>query len=236
MLARATAFAAILALALAYEAAPALADGDPASDVLATQQLFLPQDAGIPSAQQAQLAGLLQSAKRSGYPIRLALIASATDLGSVTELWRQPQTYARFLGQELALTYHGPLLVVMPDGFGFNGFNRPLSDVRAAVAGLSPSAAGAQLAVATEHAIQRLAAKSGHSLSLPATTDTASSAGSSGTLPWIALALGALIIAAAWAASLRARPLRMHNSARSADPGRRSPRPRRAQRADGRLD
>jgi len=206
----------MLALPLGWGAASAFADGDPASDVLVTQQLFLPQDAGIPSQQQVQLAGLLQAAKRSGYPIRVALITSSTDLGSVTELWRQPQTYARFLGQELALTYRGRLLVVMPDGFGYNGFDRPVSVERAAVAGLNPSAAGPQLAAATEHAIQRLAAKSGHSLRIPGATETASSAGYSDPLPWIVLALGVLAIAAAWAGSLRARPLRMRNRARSA--------------------
>ncbi|HEX4281231.1 MAG TPA: hypothetical protein VHZ27_10725, partial [Solirubrobacteraceae bacterium] len=47
--------AAILALAIGLIASSALADGDPASDVLATQPLFLPQDAGIPLAQQNQL-------------------------------------------------------------------------------------------------------------------------------------------------------------------------------------
>jgi hypothetical protein len=206
----------MLALVSAWEAAPALADGDPASDVLVTQQLFLPQDAGIPSQQQAQLAGLLQAAKSSGYPIRVALIASATDLGSVTELWRQPQNYARFLGQELALTHHGPLLVVMPDGFGFNGFDRPLSVERAAVAGLNPSAAGPQFAAAAIHAIQRLAAKSGHSLRIPGTIETASSSGSNDPVPWIVLALGALAIAVAWAGSLRARPLQVRRRASSA--------------------
>jgi hypothetical protein len=47
--------------------------------------------------------------------------ASRSDLGSVTELWRQPQSYARFLDQELSLSlvYHGPLLVAMPGGFGY---------------------------------------------------------------------------------------------------------------------
>ena len=135
--ARATAFVVMLALAMAGGAAPAQADGDPASDVLTTQPLFLPQDAAIPAKQQAQLAGLLQEAARSGYPIRVAVVASSADLGSVTELWRQPQTYARFLGQELSLVYRGPLLVVMPDGFGFEGFKPPLTYEHAAVAGLS---------------------------------------------------------------------------------------------------
>ena len=109
---------AILALAAGSLAASARADGDPASDVLATQSLFLPQDAGVPLAQQNQLTALLEAAASSGYQIRVAIIASSSDLGSVTELWRQPQTYARFLGQELSLVYHGPLLVVMPNGFG----------------------------------------------------------------------------------------------------------------------
>ncbi len=90
---------------------PARGDGDPASDVLASQSLFLPQDAGISPTQQAQLAALLADARARGYPVRVAVIASAGDLGSVSALWRQPENYARFLGQELSLTYHGPRLV-----------------------------------------------------------------------------------------------------------------------------
>src|SRR4029077_15162518 len=102
-------------------AAPTLADGDPASDVLATGPLFLPQDACVSATQQDELGALLQTAGRRGYPLRVALIASSTDLGSVTELWRQPQRYVQFLGQELSLVFRGPLLVVMPGGFGLYG-------------------------------------------------------------------------------------------------------------------
>ena len=116
----------MLALACGSFATAARADGDPASDVLATQSLFLPQDAGIPLPQQSQLTGLLQASASSGYPIRVAIIATKADLGSVTELWRQPQTYARFLGQELSLVYRGPLLVVMPGGYGFYRLEPPL--------------------------------------------------------------------------------------------------------------
>ncbi|HZO76407.1 MAG TPA: hypothetical protein VFB39_00080 [Solirubrobacteraceae bacterium] len=197
----------MLALAMAAGAAPARADGDPASDVLTTQPLFLPQDAGIPAKQQAQLDGLLQKANRGGYPIRVAVVATSTDMGSVTELWRQPQTYARFLGQELSLVYHGPLLVVMPDGFGFEGFKPPLADEHAAVAGLSTTSG--QLGQATVQAIQRLAERAGHSLQVTATSQGTSGPASSETVPLIALAVGALIVAVAWAASLRARPLRV---------------------------
>ena len=88
--------------------------------VLAGQSLFFyPQDAASWLRQDAQLNALLTAAHRDGYLVRVAVIGSRSDLGSVTALWRQPQSYARFLGQELALVFHGPLLVVMPNGYGF---------------------------------------------------------------------------------------------------------------------
>lgn len=129
--AQALALAASFLVAAGLLAPSALADGDPASDVLATQPLFLPQDAGVTPQQQVQLTGLLQAAGHAGYPIRAALIASSSDLGSVTELWRQPQTYAEFLGQELSLVHRGPLLVIMPSGSASYGPGiRPSSGAR----------------------------------------------------------------------------------------------------------
>ena len=50
----------------------------------------------------------------------MAIIASPFDLGAVTALWRKPRAYARFLGIELSTVYRQRLLVVMPDGLGFN--------------------------------------------------------------------------------------------------------------------
>jgi len=128
--------ATFLWLALIAFPTAARADGDPASDVLATQPLFLPHDAGIPTAQQVQLGELLQAAARNGYQIRVAVIASRSDLGSVTELWRQPQAYARFLDHELSLVYHGPLLVAMPGGFGYYDPGSPHQPPPAALAGV----------------------------------------------------------------------------------------------------
>ena len=210
--ARLVSSAAILALAFGLLASSALADGDPASDVLATQPLFLAQDAGIPLAQQNQLSALLGTAATNGYQIRVAIIDSPPDLGSVTELWRQPQTYARFLGQELSLVYHGPLLVVMPNGFGVAavGATTPvdstaLSDVRI------DGAVGPGLGTAALTAVQRLAAAAGHSVPIPAAvaTTSGSSSASGDSLPLIVFAVGAVLIVVAWAASLRARPLRV---------------------------
>jgi hypothetical protein len=194
-----------LALASGWAAGSALADGDPASDVVASQALFLPQDAGIPTSQAAQLAALLTAAGRSGYQIRVALIASPADLGSVTELWRQPQNYARFLGQELSLVYRGTLLVVMPNGFGLYRAGSPRGAEQSAVA--SARAPGRDLGTATLAAIQRLAAASGHTLQLPKAT-ALSNTGSTDTIAWVVFAIGAGLIALAWTASLRARPLR----------------------------
>jgi hypothetical protein len=202
--ARVALVAALCALAWAWHPALARADGDPASDVLATQALFLPQDAGATPAQRAQLSALLATAARRGYPIRVALVASSADLGSVTALWRQPGTYARFLGEELAFVHKGPLLVVMPNGFGLTRLGRPLPG-QAGLAALG--APGAGLAGAAITAVRRLAAASGHPLPLPKAA-AARSAGSSDTIAWIVLATGALAIATAWGLSLRARPLR----------------------------
>jgi hypothetical protein len=196
----------MLALACGLFATEARADGDPASDVLATQSLFVPQDAGIPFAQQGQLAGLVEAAARSGYPVRVAIIASSTDLGSVTELWHQPRTYARFLGQELSLVSRGPLLVVMPGGYGVATDGAPDPAGASALAGLRAPAGGAALGTAALTAIERLAVASGHSVAVPAATAPTSAGGTSDAIPLVVFALGAVLIAAAWTASLRARP------------------------------
>ncbi len=55
----------------------------------------------------------------NGYRLKVAVIESAYDLGSVPSLFGHPADYAKFLGIELSLVYKGNLLVVMPAGFGF---------------------------------------------------------------------------------------------------------------------
>lgn len=204
-----TAPAVTIILLLGGGAAIAHADGDPASDVLASQSLYLPQDAGVPVNQGAQLSALLSAAGRRGYPIRLALIASPADLGSVGELWHQPQSYAQFLGQELSLVYRGSLLVVMPDGFGLYRAGGRLSATTSALAGASPP--GSELAGAAMSAIQRLATASGRAL--PARSGTVvSTSGATDTVAWIVFALGGALIILAWTASLRARPPRLRGA------------------------
>jgi hypothetical protein len=200
-----------LAGTLAFSTAPARADGDPASDVLTTEPLFLPQDAGIPAAQQAQLVALVRSASGGG-GIRVALIASPADLGSISALWREPASYAAFLGEELSLVYHGLLLVVMPNGFGLYDHGQSTARYGPAIAGIVIHPTGGGLAATTITAIRRLAAASGHPLALPH-VQVRANAGRANQTPWIVFGLGLVLIALAWAASLRARPLGQPRSA-----------------------
>lgn len=191
-------------------AGSARADGDPASDVLASQALFLPWDANMSAGQQASLAGVVASAQRHDFPIHVALIASAEDLGSVSGLWRLPQQYAEFLGQELSLIYKGPLLVVMPNGFGLHGLTA--DTLSATLSGIHIPINGAQLAQVAIMAIDRLASATGHPLPRASASLAAipshGNERSAGTVSWVVFLVGCLLIAAAWTASLRVRPLR----------------------------
>jgi len=113
---------AVLLVALAAAAlAPgaARADGDPASDYLITMPIYFPYDAKFSPQLEAQLIGVVADAKKKGFPIKVALIPDAYDLGSVGVLWKRPKQYAKFLGEEDAPFFRQRLLVVMPNGFGF---------------------------------------------------------------------------------------------------------------------
>ena len=113
--------AVLLALvALVTLATTARADGDPGSDVLVYQNLFVAADANVSVQQQLELGNLLSSADKAGFPIRVAVVSQPNDLGAITALWQKPAAYASFLGTELSLAYAQRLLIVMPNGFGFN--------------------------------------------------------------------------------------------------------------------
>jgi hypothetical protein len=119
VLSRRTCNAAIALVAAALATSPAArADGDPASDILLSQNLYLPADAATNPRLSATLETAVTAANAAGYRIRIALIASPTDLGAIPSLWKKPQTYASFLGAELREVYDGRLLIVMPNGLG----------------------------------------------------------------------------------------------------------------------
>lgn len=208
----AAAFIVTVALTAGWVPGSASADGDPASDVLATQTLFLPWDAGVSADQQAQLTAALKEAQHDGYPLRVALIASSSDLGSVTELWRQPQNYADFLGDQLSLVYRGTLLVVMPDGFGLYRPHGAIGPELAALASIGPAVAGASLGTAALLAVQHVAVAAGHPLSIPLDSRLPTTSGSPDAIAWIVFVIGGTLITLAWGASLRAQPLRVRGS------------------------
>jgi cytochrome oxidase Cu insertion factor (SCO1/SenC/PrrC family)/thiol-disulfide isomerase/thioredoxin len=158
---------ALAALAIAFAgclmalAPRALADGDPGSDVLVYETYFTGYDSGLSDAQQIQLGDLLNQLRRSGTPVRVAIIAHPDDLGTVTPLWREPQRYALYLGAELSLAYDGRLLIVMPNGFGFYWYGHATTGGYKALASLPIGTTAAGLLASTENAVRAVAGAAG---------------------------------------------------------------------------
>jgi hypothetical protein len=158
---RALLAAAVLAL---LTAAGARANGDPASDVLITQQVFLPAEAPIPASDAEELQETVADANQRGFRIRVALIAFTGDLGSAVSLWKHPQSYAQFLGSELAFVYTNRLLIAMPSGFGFDRGTKPVAKERRVLARVRVGKTPAELARSTTAAVRALAAADGIAL------------------------------------------------------------------------
>jgi hypothetical protein len=157
---RALALVAACCLALAA-AQPACADGDPASDYLLVQRVFVPFEGAVAAKQQHALTKEVAAVNKAGFPIRVALIFSSYDLGSVVSLWRKPRTYARFLGVELSFVYKQRLLVVMPNGFGFNWPKHSPKDAYAVLDKVPVQRGTAGLIASATAAVQELAAAAG---------------------------------------------------------------------------
>ncbi|HEY5099057.1 MAG TPA: hypothetical protein VII54_03275 [Gaiellaceae bacterium] len=114
---RALVAVAAVAAAGALAAPAAHADGDPASDSLLLQNVYFPNRA--PSqAVAAALEQAIDAVYAHAGRVKVALVYSIDDLGAIPSLFGKPEDYAHFLGIELSLWYVGPLLVVMPSGFG----------------------------------------------------------------------------------------------------------------------
>jgi len=176
---------AIAALALLIPAA-ARANGDPASDVLLTDQVFLPFEAPISKSAQDDLRKTVAEANKKGFKLRVALIAFTSDLGTAVSLWKQPQNYSEFLGKEIAFVYTGRLLISMPSGFGFYNEDKPVASERRLLAKVKPGQVPTALAESTTAAVRALAAAKGIKLPKP-------SSGSSATQD--RLVLGAAVLA-----------------------------------------
>jgi hypothetical protein len=129
--------AGVLALAVCAGAARgARADGDPASDMLVVQNIFLPYNQPSKTAASG-LAKQVASAYAAGYRVKVAVVAAAVDLGAIPSLFDRPAQYAKFLGQELSGFYVGPLLIVMPSGYGIYDGGRSTAAEHRMLAGLA---------------------------------------------------------------------------------------------------
>lgn len=188
--------------------------------MLAGQLQYLPLDGAIAEGQLSQLQAISLEAQHDGFALRVAVIATRADLGSVTALWRRPQSYARFLALELAQVFHGTLLVAMPNGYGVADVGGSARAPSPSLSGLPAPGTGASLARGALTAIQRVAAADGHRLTIVPARRGAGSRGPAArsgidVAAVLALVVGALLLAAAWAASIRARPLRRGNGVAS---------------------
>jgi hypothetical protein len=157
----------MLAAAAAFAAPGALADGDPASDVLLTQSVFIPYGAPVSPDVVTQLEAVVARTRAAGYPIKVAIVRVPYDLGAVTSLYGKPQVYARFLGRELMFVYRGRLLIVMPHGYGYyDGRGRRGPELRA-LRGLGVAKGPDRIVESATAAVARLARANGHSVAVP---------------------------------------------------------------------
>jgi hypothetical protein len=184
-------------LAAAVVAQVARADGDPASDYLYGEKVFLPYDAKFSPRQSAELTALIAATNKAGFKIRVAVIWSDYDMGSVTTLWRKPRTYAKFLGLELGFVYKQRLLVVMANGFGFNWPKHPPAAEYALLSKIPIPPGANGLLNAAEEAVTKLAAADGIQVAAPAHVTTPGQRNAHDREVILAAAFGVLALAAA---------------------------------------
>lgn len=191
---------ALLAVALALTAAPAAwADGDPASDVLPTEDAFYPYDPPPSRPLVEALDALLERVRRAGYPMKVALIGSAADLGAYPTMFNNPQQYTDLLAGELPTNPHGKvkeglhLLVIMPGGFGGKNLGERVDEALAPVE-IDVEAQTDGLVRAALEAVARIATVNGHETPVPA---VASADEGGGSTPLIVVAAVILSLLAA---------------------------------------
>jgi hypothetical protein len=183
------------------------ADGDPASDVLLLQDVYLPYQPVVPKPVGDALTRTVKQLRAKGFPLKVAIIASTTDLGTVPQFLGRPNPYAAFLESEIKFNKAKQLLVVMQAGYGTAAM--PPS-VAAAVSGVPKPKSGSpdDLGRAGIDAVLKIAAATGHPLPKPRLPAAASSggAGGGGTSPAIIFGVPVLLLAIGGAlAAIRAR-------------------------------
>ena len=129
---RARLLALLVALAaVAAVPASALADGDPASDVLIQSTLYTPVAQTISPPVLQQLQRTIEQANAGGFHVRVALILDRSDLGAVPQLFGHPASYVKLLSAELFYVWKGAVIAVQPAGVGVANI-KPLAPAQAA--------------------------------------------------------------------------------------------------------
>jgi len=188
--------------------ARALADADPASDVLLGSPVFYPYQPTVSTPLQEQLQSDLAQLAHEGLGLKVAIIGSPVDLGAIPVLFGKPQTYANFLDREISFYRPQPLLVVMPQGVGTEN-----AGPRGALAGLKVNATDGSngLTRSAIAAVLRIARAVGKPISSnpagPPTHPSSSGESSSSAIGFGVLA-ALLILGAALAIVLRRRAVR----------------------------
>jgi hypothetical protein len=150
----------VAAIAVLCAPAVALAHGDPASHYLETGPLY-PSFEHQPSQNvELQLLGVLDAAKKAGYPIKVSLVTAA-DVADTPEMLNKPQEYAEFVVGALVgsrVPVEAPVVIVTPAGIGVAG---PGAE---AMRGVKTGTTGDALARVAMTTVRDIAAKAGHPL------------------------------------------------------------------------
>src|SRR5688572_9589478 len=143
----------------------ASANGDPPSDTLPFEDVYLPAQAPSPSAAEA-LRATARRARDAGYPVKVAVIGAEADLGPYASALREPQRYADYLVAELprhsADAQGARIVVVTPSGAGIAGVEFSGDERREErTVEVSTDATPTQLTDAARRTIERMADAAG---------------------------------------------------------------------------
>jgi hypothetical protein len=188
--------------ALAALAPAALADADPPSDVLLLQDVYYPYQPPVSDKLRRTLDSVVAQSKKAGYPVKVAMVESAVDLGAIPQFFGRPAAYAPFLGREIAFKSKDPLLVIMPAGMAtYNVTAKAQQAIQGIKVDASKQSDG--LVAAAIQAVPKMATASGHPVAavpVPSSGKSKNGGGSTSPLivcgaPVLLVALAALVVA-----------------------------------------
>jgi hypothetical protein len=111
-------------------------------------------------ATELKLMGLLEAAKKAGYPIKVSIIGDLSDVNDKPEMLTHPQRYAAYVTRALEISrikLVGPVVIISPSGIGVAGPGAEKIDV-------ATGSNGEQHVAAAMTAVRQLAQAGGHPL------------------------------------------------------------------------